>query len=107
MSTPDLNWIPARYIYAVSGVLVTTILSMVAFAVKRFLKGMQAEWKTATARLEVIETTTRNQAENHLATIQGEAIKQTALLQDIRTEQASLLGETNGYLKAVVDSVKK
>jgi hypothetical protein len=71
------------------------------------IAAVKEEWKTATARLEVIETTTRTQAENHLHTIEGESVKQTQILTegfaDLRTAQA----ETNGYLKAVVEATRK
>jgi hypothetical protein len=94
--------IPETYIYGAFGLLVTGLGVIARFVVKKTIEILKAEWQAVTARLELIETVQGVQAENHLNTIQSEALKQTILLEDMVKEQAS----TNGYLKAIVDLKK-
>jgi hypothetical protein len=86
----------ALYFIGVIGSLISVILGFACNWVKR-------EWRTATDRLIKIENITSVQAENHLRTIQDEALKQTALLTDMNDKQTT----TNGKLEILCDILCK
>jgi hypothetical protein len=83
--------------------VVGTLLTVLGWFVKNKVQEIVDDFKIAQERLATIESIARNQAENHLKTIQTEAIKQTALLEEMLKAQA----ETNGFLKAVCDLGRK
>jgi len=95
--------IPESYIYTAFGLLVTVFGGFVVYTAKKAIGALKGQWSGAMDKLSIIENTTRVQAENHLNTIQQEAVKQTDLLGTMIKEQAT----TNGYLKAVVDLGKR
>jgi len=92
-------FITPTMIYSACGVLLSALGAVCGFVIKKAGEFLRTQWNMAMEKLTTIETTTRNQAENHLQTIQTEAVKQTALLETMTKEQA----ETNSYLKAVID----
>lgn len=93
-----MSGIPLHVIYWLLGAAVSVIGTLLGL----FMKQLMAAFTKAFATLSRLEQITSVQAENHLTTIQAEAIKQTALIGNMIKEQA----ETNGYLKAVVDMTK-
>ena len=95
-----INWhkiIPETYIYGAFGVVVTMLVFLVRFGMKKLIEALKIEWKTVTDRLERIEMVQGAQAENHLNTIQANSTKACEILSDIQLSMA----EQNGYLKAI------
>jgi DNA topoisomerase IA len=93
-----MTWIPPQYIYLAASALLTLVVLLLRWLGKAMIGKLNKAFET----LDQIKTITSVQAENHLKTIQDEAIKQTALMSEMIKESA----ETNGYLKAVVDMTK-
>jgi hypothetical protein len=73
---------------------------------KLVVSPLKAGWQSAVDKLTVIETTTKTQAENHLATIQSEAKRHTEILQSMAAGQEAIriaMAESNGYLKGILE----
>lgn len=85
-----------------AAVLLAGLAGILRFMFKETIDSLKKDWDKAMCQLDDISKTTKVQAENHLHTIEGEAVKQTALLSEMIREQS----ETNGYLRAVVDMAK-
>jgi hypothetical protein len=76
--------------------IVAALLGALGWFGKRAASGFAADIKDAKQRLVTIEETTRVQAENHLATIQANTSKTVEVLEDMRKDQAELLGYIRG-----------
>jgi len=87
MITPELHYLPHA--------VVTALLGGLGWLAKYFGGRLMDEWDEVKGRLANIETSTKVQAENHLAHIEAESVKQTELLGKIIEGQA----EMNGWLK--------
>ena len=73
------------------------------WVMKKALARAAEELRGVKDQLSDIQQITKIQAENHLAHIQDESIKQTALLETMIKEQA----ETNGSIKTLVSILSK
>lgn len=96
-----IDWtkiIPEAYIYLAFGAVLTALLALVRFGMKKAIQALKTEWNTAMERLERIESVQGVQAENHLNTIQ----QNTAVLPAIQKDISELVG----YLKAKAEDGK-
>jgi hypothetical protein len=98
-----LKLVPASYFPYIISVIVPAFAGLLWWAMKRAFKAAADKLESVEAKVTEIHKVTSVQAENHLSTVQAEAVKQTALLETMIKEQAT----TNGYLKAVVEIAKK
>ena len=86
---------PADYAHYAPHAVVTGLLGLFSWFVKNLIEEIKSEWRETKIQLTAIESTTRVQAENHLAHIQEESKKQSDYLERLVEGQA----EMNGFLK--------
>lgn len=94
--------------------IVLFLLGVIGWFVRIGFKFVSASMTSALDKLTKIDQVTTIQAENHLKTIQGESIKQTALIESLIEKSDNNMGliikeqsETNGSLRTLVEILAK
>ena len=83
------------------GVVATGLATLTGFVVRTAIAAIKDKATKAEQTLRELKEITAVQAENHLTTIQGEALKQTKLLEDMKCGQI----EANASLKTLISVI--